>query len=91
MQTLKLAIHFGRPGSFGCQTLMSAAFLATLLTASIAAPDGPPKLNVSPSCDAAARASIVVGRDKAACLSDETTALDVSRSAVHCLTPRNGW
>jgi hypothetical protein len=69
---------------------MSAAFLATLLTASIAAPksgltgvdqphalDGPPKLNVSPSCQAAARVSIVAGRDTAACLSDENTALDL--------------
>ena len=76
MQTLNLAIRFRRPSSFGCQTLMSAAFLATLLTASIAAPDGPPKLNVSPSCDAAARGSVVAGRDTAACLSDENAALD---------------
>ena len=76
MQTLNLAIRFGRPSSVGCQTLMSVAFLATLLTASIAAPDGPPKLNVSPSCDAAARGSVVAGRDTAACLSDENAALD---------------
>jgi hypothetical protein len=77
VQTLKLAIRFRRPSSFGCQTLMSAAFLATLLTASIAAPDGPPKLNVSPSCEAAARGSVVAGRNTAACLSDENAALDV--------------
>jgi len=76
VQTLNLAIRFGRPSSFGCQTLMSVTFLATLLTASIAAPDGPPKLNVSPSCNAAARGSVVAGRDTAACLSDENAALD---------------
>ena len=77
MQTLNLAIRFGRPSSFGCQTLMSAAFLVTLLTASTAATDSPPKLNVSPSCNAAARGSVVAGRDTAACLSDENAALDV--------------
>lgn len=42
----------------------------------IAAADGPPVLNVSPSCDAAARGAIVVGRDKEACLGDERTAQD---------------
>jgi hypothetical protein len=76
VQTLKLAIRFSRPSSFGCQTLMSAAFIATLLTASIAAPDAPPKLNVSPSCEAAARGAVVAGRNTASCLSDENAALD---------------
>ncbi len=42
----------------------------------VAAADGPPQLNVSPSCDAAARGAIVVGRDKEACLGDERTAQD---------------
>jgi hypothetical protein len=77
VQTLKLAIHFRRPSSFGCQKLMSAAFLVTLLTASTAATDSPPKLNVSPNCEAAARGSAVAGRNTAACLSDENAALDV--------------
>jgi hypothetical protein len=77
VETLNLAIRFSRAGSFGCQTLMSAAFLVTLLTASTAATDSPPKLNVSPSCDAAARGSVGAGRNTAACLSDENAALDV--------------
>jgi hypothetical protein len=37
---------------------------------------GPPTLNVGPSCDAAARGSVILGRDKKACLGDETTAQD---------------
>jgi hypothetical protein len=37
---------------------------------------GPPTLPVGPSCDAAARGSVVLGRDKKACLADETTAQD---------------
>jgi hypothetical protein len=77
MQTLKHTIHLSRLGGFGRQILVSAAFSATLPTASIAAPDGPPKLNVSPSCDAAARGAEVAGRNTAACLADENTALDV--------------
>jgi hypothetical protein len=39
--------------------------------------DSPPKLNVGPSCDAAARGAIVIGRDKQACMGDENAALDV--------------
>jgi hypothetical protein len=46
-----------------------------LLTATAVA-DGPPQLNVSPSCNAAARGAIVIGRDKEACLGDERTAQD---------------
>lgn len=76
MQTLH-TIQLSRLGRFGCQTLICGAFAATLLTASIAAPDGPPKLNVGPSCDAAARGSVVAGRNTAACLDDENTALEV--------------
>lgn len=38
--------------------------------------DEPPKLNVAPSCEAAARGAIVIGRDKAACMGDENAALD---------------
>jgi hypothetical protein len=54
------------------------AIVGSLLGASagIALADGPPRLNVGPSCEAAARGAIVVGRDKAACMGDEDTALD---------------
>jgi hypothetical protein len=38
--------------------------------------DSPPKLQVDSSCEAAGRGSIVLGRNKAACLADETTAED---------------
>jgi hypothetical protein len=34
----------------------------------------PPKLNVDPSCEAAGRGSVMLGRNKEACLADETTA-----------------
>ena len=37
---------------------------------------GPPTLNVGPSCDAASRGAVILGRDKKACLGDETTAQD---------------
>jgi hypothetical protein len=40
---------------------------------------GPPTLNVDPSCEAAGRGSVVLGRDKKACLGDETTAQDTLR------------
>ena len=40
---------------------------------------GPPTLNVDPSCEAAAMGSVVLGRDKKACLGDETTAQDTLR------------
>ncbi len=50
------------------------AVIATLVGAASA--DTLPKLNVSPSCDAAARGAIVIGRDKEACLGDEHTAQD---------------
>ena len=36
--------------------------------------DSPPKLNVGPSCDAAAKGAISIGRDKAACMGDESIA-----------------
>jgi hypothetical protein len=37
---------------------------------------GLPTLDVGPSCDAAGRGSVILGRDKKACLGDETTAQD---------------
>jgi hypothetical protein len=47
------------------------------LPAASALADSPPKLDVSPSCNAAARGAISAGRDKEACLVDERTAQDV--------------
>jgi len=44
------------------------------LPTAIALADSPPKLNVVPSCNAAARGAISAGRDKEACLADERTA-----------------
>ena len=46
-------------------------------TAGFALADEPPKLDVAPSCEAAARGAMVIGRDKAACMGDENAALDV--------------
>ena len=42
--------------------------------AGFAVADSPPKLNVGPSCDAAARGAISLGRNAAACLGDERDA-----------------
>jgi hypothetical protein len=47
------------------------------LQASLGAADSPPKLDVVPSCNAAARGAISSGRDREACLADERTAEDV--------------
>jgi hypothetical protein len=58
------------------RVFMCAAISATLLSASIAAADGPPQLNVSQSCQAAARGAIIAGRDKEACLVDERLSQD---------------
>jgi hypothetical protein len=74
MQTARRLIRLSRHSRF-VQTLVFA-FSATLPTASIGAPVGPPKLDVGPSCEAAARGAVVIGRDKVACMGDETTALD---------------
>jgi hypothetical protein len=53
---------------------IAAVVLILSLPAAIALADSPPKLDVSPSCDAAARGAISAGRDKEACLVDERTA-----------------
>ena len=63
---------------------MCAPYVVVLmlgLPAGIALADSPPKLNVAPSCDAAARGAISAGRDKEACLVDERTA-ELSGQAV---------
>jgi hypothetical protein len=38
--------------------------------------DSPPKLKVDTSCEAAGRGAVMLGRNKEACLADETTAQD---------------
>jgi hypothetical protein len=39
--------------------------------------DSPPKLNISSSCDAAAKGAISAGRDKEACMGDELAAQEM--------------
>ena len=56
-------------------TIASVALLLGLQTAAAPA-EGPPNLNVAPSCNAAARGAIAIGRDKEACMGDERTAQD---------------
>jgi len=41
--------------------------------------DSPPNLQVGPSCEAAGRGSVILGRNKEACLADETTAENTLR------------
>ncbi len=50
--------------------------LAVLLPPGLpaAAAEGPPKLDVTESCNAAARGALSAGRDREACLADEHTA-----------------
>jgi hypothetical protein len=71
------------PGAAANEETMSAfansialVALSLGLQTAIAAADSPPTLNVGPSCDAAARGSVMLGRDKEACLGDERTAQD---------------
>ncbi len=42
----------------------------------LAVAESPPKLNVGPSCDAAARAAISLGRNTEMCIGDERAAQD---------------
>ncbi len=46
------------------------------LPAAAAFGDGPPRLDVTESCEAAARVAISKGRDKQSCLADEQAARD---------------
>ncbi len=57
---------------FAVRITWGAVLLASQIA--VAAADGPPRLNVGPSCDAAARGAIVMGRDKEACMGDERVA-----------------
>ncbi len=61
---------------------MSASKIATTvmllgLPAAAAFADSPPMLDVTVSCDAAARGAISAGRDRESCLSDERAAQDI--------------
>jgi hypothetical protein len=76
MQKLRSTSRLSRHSGFGWEALLCAALATTLLTASIAASDGPPKLKLGQSCEAAARGAITAGRDKEACMADERTAQD---------------
>jgi hypothetical protein len=63
-----------------CRALAAGVALVVIsfgASAATAVADEPPRLNVGPSCEAAARGAIVAGRDKKACMSDEDAALDV--------------
>jgi hypothetical protein len=60
-----------------CANKIAVVVLMLGLPAAVARADNPPKLNVAPSCDAAARGAISAGRDKEACLLDERTAENV--------------
>ena len=56
-------------------TAATALLLSAMaLAPSVALADGPPKLNVGTSCQAAARSAVALGRDKQACLTDEKEA-----------------
>lgn len=52
----------------------AVAVLALVLPAGAARADGPPRLEVTASCEAAARGALSAGRDRAACLADEHAA-----------------
>jgi hypothetical protein len=60
-----------------CANTIAVAIFMLALPAAIARADSPPKLDVAPSCEAAARGAISAGRDKDACLNDEQAAESV--------------
>jgi hypothetical protein len=60
-----------------CASKIAIAVLLLGLPAAVAAADGPPNLDVTTSCNAAARGAISAGRDKESCLADESAAQDV--------------
>jgi hypothetical protein len=57
------------------RTVSVAALVAAGFAASVHA-DDVPTLQIGPSCDAAGRGTVVLGRSKESCLADETTARD---------------
>src|SRR6516164_3671067 len=56
---------------------IAIAVLLLGLPAAAARADGPPQLDVTVSCNAAARGAISAGRDKESCLADERAAQDI--------------
>jgi hypothetical protein len=56
---------------------IAIAVLLLGLPAAAAFADSPPNLDVTATCNAAARGAISVGRDKESCLSDERAAQDI--------------
>jgi hypothetical protein len=57
------------------RTFSVAAFAAAGFTAPVHA-DDVPTLQIGPSCEAAGRGAVVLGRSKESCLADETAARD---------------
>jgi hypothetical protein len=55
---------------------IAMAAVLLVLPAAAAFSDGPPRLDVTVSCEAAARVAISKGRDKQSCLADEQAARD---------------
>jgi hypothetical protein len=53
----------------------------TLAAQSVVAHAAPPKLNVGPSCNAAASYAGLLGRDRAACMKDEDDALETLKKS----------
>lgn len=60
------------------RTVSVAAFLAAVVAAPAGA-DDVPTLQIGPSCDAAGRGTVVLGRSKESCIADETAARDALR------------
>jgi hypothetical protein len=57
------------------RTVSVAAFLAAVFAAPARA-DDVPTLQIGPSCEAAGRGTVVLGRSKESCIADETAARD---------------
>ena len=56
---------------------LTSAFMLAVIPVMSALADSPPKLDVGPSCDAAAKGALSIGRDKAACMGDEAAAQEL--------------
>ena len=73
--------------AFAVRIALVALSLGSQMGLAVAA--GPPKLDVGPSCDAAVRYALSLGRDNKACMNDEHTAQDAitknwsQYSAIH--------
>ena len=57
------------------RTVSAAAFLAAVFAAPARA-DDVPALQIGPSCEAAGRGTVVLGRSRESCVADETAARD---------------